>query len=284
MRLLWRTARGETLERSNVESRENRDGVAVASSSDRSRRVAFITGAGSGMGQACAIRLARSGYRIAAADINGQGLEATKSSLATLGSECMCLQIDVSEEAEVEAAMEEVGARYGPPYVLALAAGIYQEAVYVVDVTTAQLDRIFRVNVYAPVYCVRSALSLMIEGAQGGRIILWSSTGAHVSRKGFAAYCASKAAVESLVRTLACELGVHGITVNAIVPGTIDTPMIAGTDMDTYRKLLPARYVAGPEEVAGIVEFLCTSDARYITGSGIVVDGGFLAMHRLASL
>jgi NAD(P)-dependent dehydrogenase (short-subunit alcohol dehydrogenase family) len=247
------------------------------------RRVAVVTGAGSGMGQACAVRLARAGYQIAALDVSADGLRATSQQVECAGAQCLPLQVDVADEHEVDAALARVGAELGRPYALALAAAVYPPPVTVAGVTSAELRRVFDVNVFGVIYCVRAALRLMTESAGGGRIVLWSSTGAHVSKGGMAAYCASKAAIESLGRTLAVEVGEYGITVNVIVPGTIDTPMIAGTDLQRYRDHLPARHVAGPDEVAALVEFLCQPDARYLTGSGIVIDGGFLAMHRFAS-
>lgn len=247
------------------------------------RQVAVITGAGSGMGQACAVRLARAGYRIAALDVSADGLRATSQQVVSAGARCLPIQVDVADEHQVDAAMARVGAELGRPYALALAAAVYPPPVTVAEVTSAELRRVFDVNVFGVIYCVRAALRLMTESTGGGRIVLWSSTGAHVSKGGMAAYCASKAAIESLCRTLAVEAGEYGITVNVIVPGTIDTPMIAGTDLQRYRDHLPARHVAGPGEVAALTEFLCSSDARYLTASGIVIDGGFLAMHRFAS-
>ncbi len=247
---------------------------------DESRRIAVITGAGSGMGQACAMRLARSGYQIAALDISEDGLQATSERVGQAGARCLPIRVNVASESQVDAAMTRIGAELGRPYLLALAAAVYPKPVAVADITSAELHRVFSVNVFGVIYCVRAALKLMAGTEIGGRIVLWSSTGARVSRAGSAAYCASKAAIESLGRTLATEAGEHGITVNVIVPGTIDTPMIAGTDLQQYRDHLPARHVAGPGEVAALVEFLCTADAGYLTGSGIVIDGGFLAMHR----
>lgn len=247
------------------------------------RRVAVITGAGSGMGQACAVRLARAGYQIAALDVSADGLRATSQRVERAGARCLPLLVNVADEHQVEAAMARVGAELGRPYALALAAAVYPPPVTVAEVTSAELRRVFEVNLFGVIYCVRAALRLMADGTAGGRIVLWSSTGAHVSKGGMAAYCASKAAVESLGRTLAVEVGEYGITVNVIVPGTIDTPMITGTDLQRYRDHLPARHVAGPDEVAALVDYLCSSEARYLTGSGIVIDGGFLAMHRFAS-
>jgi NAD(P)-dependent dehydrogenase (short-subunit alcohol dehydrogenase family) len=247
---------------------------------DSADRIAVITGAGSGMGQACAVRLARRGYQIAALDVSDAGLRATSLEVERAGSRCLALRVDVADESDVDAAMARVGAELGRPYLLALAAAVYPTEVRIADLTRAELQRVFSVNFFGVVSCVRAALRLMAGTDIGGRIVLWSSTGARVSRAGGTAYCASKAAIESLGRTLASEVGEYGITVNVVVPGTIDTPMIAGTDLQVYRDHLPARHVAGPDEVAALVEFLCTADARYLTGSGIVIDGGFLAMHR----
>jgi meso-butanediol dehydrogenase/(S,S)-butanediol dehydrogenase/diacetyl reductase len=247
------------------------------------RRVAVITGAGAGMGQACAVRLARAGYQIAALDVSADGLASTSQQVERAGSRCLPIQADVADETQADAALARVGAELGRPYALALAAAVYPPPAPVAEISTAELRRVFEVNLFGVIYCVRAALRLMSGGPAGGRIVLWSSTGAHVSKGGMAAYCASKAAIESLGRTLAVEVGGYGITVNVVVPGTIDTPMIAGTDLQRYRDHLPARHVAGADEVAALVEYLCGPDARYLTGSGIVIDGGFLAMHRFQS-
>jgi NAD(P)-dependent dehydrogenase (short-subunit alcohol dehydrogenase family) len=254
------------------------------SAGQSSGRVAVVTGAGSGMGQASALRLARAGYRIAALDIAEDGLVATKAEAEALGAECLALSVDVSDERAVESAITAVNETLGRPYALALAAGVYQQPTPVVDLPTSELDRIFKVNVYGVFHCVRAGMRVMMHGGDGGRIVLWSSTGARVSKEGFAAYCASKGAIESMARSFACEAGEYGITVNVIVPGAIETPMIAGADLSHFRSHLPARHVAGPEDVAALLEYLCSDEAKYVTGSGIVIDGGFLAMHRLMSL
>lgn len=253
---------------------------AVGHPEDAHRQIAVITGAGSGMGQACAVRLARSGYQIAALDISEDRLATTCQQVELAGSRCLPIAVDVASESQVDSAMARIGVELGRPYLLALAAAIYPVPIALADVNSAELSRVFDVNFFGVVYCVRAALKLMTAVDTGGRIVLWSSVGAHVPSAGFAAYCASKAAIESLGRTLAVEAGEYGITVNVIVPGTIDTPMIAGSDLQVYRDHLPARHVAGPDEVAALVEFLCTAEARYMTGSGIVIDGGFLVMHR----
>ena len=248
-------------------------------------RVAVITGAGSGMGRACAVRLARSGYSIAALDISEPGLRTTRQQVEAGGGTCLPVYVDVADESQVDAAMTRVGAELGRPYVLALAAGISPRSrTAVADLSSEELQRVFAVNVFGVMYCLKSALRLMTGDSEGGRIVLWASTGARISAPGSAAYCASKAAVESIGRTLANELARSGITVNVILPGAIDTPMIAGDDLQFFSEVLPAGYVAGPEEVASLVEFLCGPDAGYLTGSGILMDGGFATMHLLHHL
>jgi NAD(P)-dependent dehydrogenase (short-subunit alcohol dehydrogenase family) len=245
-------------------------------------RVVVVTGAASGQGRACALLLARSGWLVGALDRDRPGLERLREEIERGGGRCLDVTVDVSSEGQVVDGMRRIRDELGEAYALLAAASAYPVArIPLADVTHDDLARLFAINVFGVVTCAREAAAQMRAAGRGGRIVLWSSTGARVSGVGHLAYCASKAAVESLVRGLAAELGPDRITVNGIAPGVVDTPMIAGTDFEALESLLPVRRVGTPDDVAQLAEYLCSDGAGYVTGATMLVDGGFCALHAL---
>ena len=225
-------------------------------------RVAVVTGAARGIGQAIAETLAANGARVAALD-----LEAPDHA-GMLGVAC-----DVSEEAAVEAAFERVEAELGSADVLVLNAGIFPIVPYE-ETSTELWERTLAINLTGAFLCARRALPGMRERGYGRVIAIGSSAGKTGGAKAIAAYAASKAGIMAMAKSIANEYAREGITANALAPTLIDTPMIA--DARDLKDKIPVGRFGKPEEVAALVCFLASEHAGYITGEVTDINGGFL--------
>ena len=236
-------------------------------------RTAVVTGAASGQGRATARLLAEKGARVAALDIDEAGAASLAEEIEQAGGRALALPVDVSDPGAVTAAFAESADRLGPAYILAAAAAVFPEPCYSFLRPLEDTARVLAVNLLGAVHCADEAARQMVEAGQGGRMVLWSSIGAGSVIDGHAAYCAGKAGIEGLTRALAAELGRYGITVNAIAPGAIDTPMITPPGPDYYQRV-PAGRIGQPEEAARLVGFLCTEATEFLTGAVLALDGG----------
>ena len=244
---------------------------------DLSGRVAVITGAASGQGRAAARRLHRAGATVAALDLNAEGL-------ATLEDDILTLVVDNSDPDQVAEAFGEIENSLGPTYILASAAAVWAGWNSIVDMDYGDVERIFRINTFGTLYCVKNAARQMIREAEGGRIILWSSIAAARGQAGDIPYSGSKAALEGMARPLAAELAQHEITVNVIAPGAVDTPMLAGTELSFYDTVLPGRRIGTPDEIAELVAWLCSPLSRFVTGAVIPINGGVASINGMWAL
>ena len=245
-------------------------------------KVALITGAGRGFGRAIARAFAREGARVAANYLGSRaGAEAVVAEAERLGAEAVALRGDVAREDDVKALVAATLERFGRLDVLVNNAGIMVRAP-MVAVPAEECRRMFDVNVTGTMLCSRHALPHMVEG-KGGRIINLSSQLAQrpVGGGGFAAYAATKGAIESLTRVLAAEVGVHGITVNAIAPGGIDTDMSRDVMTPEYRARrlaeLPLRRFGSVDDVAYCAVVLASDEAGYLTGQILHPSGGWVS-------
>ena len=245
------------------------------------RRVALVAGAGSGRGRAMAQRLAADGLAVAVLDLDTDAAEKVAGEIRERGNEAMAVGgVDVSDRAQVDAAVQRVRDELGPVLVLVNNAGItgFREFLKITD---EKWDRIMRVNLNGPFYCTQAVVPDM-EKAGWGRVVNISSSSAQGGQPYMVHYVTSKAGLIGFTKALALELGPLGITVNTIPPGFIDTPMLResesrgmlGGSVDEHAGRTPVRRAGRPEDIAAACSFLVSEEAGYITGQVIGVNGG----------
>jgi glucose 1-dehydrogenase len=245
-------------------------------------KVALVTGAARGIGQATAVELARAGAVIALNDIDHEA-EETVRLIEDLGRPVSFHQGDVSSRASVEATVDAVVRTHGRLDCLIANAGISVPE-HFLEITDEVMQRTLDINLRGVILCGQAAARQMVRQGEGGQIVNISSVHAVASFRGFAVYDAAKAGVMRLTATMAADLAEHQITVNAIGPGWMLTPMNAAA-YDTPEKRaavdasLPLHRVGLPEEIGGVAAFLCSPAASYVTGSFILVDGGLSLAH-----
>lgn len=233
-------------------------------------RNAVVTGGGSGIGLAIARRLAADGHRVAALDLNPPA-----DVSAVLG-----LKADVTDRAAVDDALAAVREQLGPVTVLVNAAGLDGFERFT-DLTFDAWQRVIDVNLNGTFHCIQAAVPDMVA-ACWGRIVNISSSSAQSGQPFMAHYVAAKSAVNGLTKALALELGPKGVTVNAVPPGFIDTPMLRqaedrqllGGSVEYHVERTPVRRVGRPEDIAAVCAFLVSAEAGYVTGQILGVNGG----------
>ena len=246
---------------------------------DFSGKVAFVTGAGSGIGRATAIAFAQAGASVTAADIAEKGLRETIAEIEALGGTSLPVLCDVTKSADIKSALEKTVAKFGRLDAAFNNAGIEQAAQPLAELTEEVWDRTIAVNLKSVFLCMKYQIEIMLR--QGSGAIVNTASGAGVlAIRNQSSYCASKFAVVAASKVAALEYASNNIRVNAICPGIIDTPMIARFTGDTEsgRARVIAQEPIGrmgrPEEIAGTVLWLCSDAAGFVTGHAMVVDGG----------
>lgn len=242
-------------------------------------KVAIVTGAGQGMGKAVAERLAQGGSKIVVFDINPDQAEAAISSLNEYSSESMVVTGDVTKKDDVEKAVKDTVDRFGQVDILINNAGVLRPTA-VIDIDEKEWDWVVAVNLKGTFLFSQAVLKIMRKN-NWGRIVNFSSTaGKNISTVGGAHYTSAKAAILGFTRHLAKEEAGHGITVNSVCPGLIDTEMVRNTidpvKTQKYADSFPISRLGEPEEVAELVAFLCSNRAAYITGASLDINGGDL--------
>jgi 3-oxoacyl-[acyl-carrier protein] reductase len=236
-------------------------------------QVAVVTGAARGIGRGIASVLAREGARVVVADLD---FEAAQRTAAELGQGALAVAADVTDRSSVEALAAAAVEAFGRVDILAANAGIYPSTA-LASIDDALWDRVMGINVKGALHAIQACTPAML--ARGyGRIVLTSSiTGPVTGQVGFAHYGASKAAMLGLMRSAAVELATSGITVNAVMPGNIETPGLAETSEEHQRLMfssIPMGRFGTAEEVGWAVRFLASPEAGYVTGQTLIVDGG----------
>ncbi len=258
--------------------------------SNQSTSVAWVTGAGRGIGRAISLRLAADGFALAINDIDAGTLHEVQQEIESAGGRALPVPGDIMDEETVRDIVAEIMDELGSLDVLVANAGIIHIGP-LLDTTLEEFNRVQNVNVRGVFLCGREAARQMIEQG-GGKIINAASVAGHRGGKYQIAYCASKFAVVGMTQCMAREFAPHGITVNAYCPGIVDTRMwdhidvvrseMMGMEKGAAReealKLVPLGRQEEPEDVANLVSFLASSDSDYITGQAINVCGG-IYMH-----
>jgi NAD(P)-dependent dehydrogenase (short-subunit alcohol dehydrogenase family) len=246
-------------------------------------KIALITGCGSGIGRATALAFAREGANVTCADIDQTGGEATVAAIREAGGTAEFARADVTDANQVQALINRIVSAHGRLDCAYNNAGIEGDVIETHEATERNFDRIMAVNVKGVWLCLKYEIRQMLKQG-GGAIVNTASVAGLAGFPALSLYVASKHAVVGLTKSAALECAQSGIRINAVCPGPVDTPMmerIANNEGRPGRKdfeaFVPMRRYANPNEIANTVAWLCSSQASYVTGVSMPVDGGLFA-------
>ncbi|WP_225336092.1 glucose 1-dehydrogenase [Halomicrobium urmianum] len=241
---------------------------------------ALVSGAASGIGRATAQRFAEEGASVVAADIDVDGGEETVSQIESEGGEATFVETDVTDESDLATAVETAVDTYGGLDFAFNNAGIEGDQVGFSEQDNANWNQVLDINLNGVFFAMREEIPAMLESG-GGAIVNTSSIAGILGFPNLSPYVASKHGVVGLTKTAAVEFSSEGLRVNAVLPGVIDTPMVARSgeqDPESTEQTIagiPASRLGQPEEIASAVVWLCSEDASYVTGQPLPVDGGY---------
>jgi NAD(P)-dependent dehydrogenase (short-subunit alcohol dehydrogenase family) len=240
-------------------------------------KVAFVTGAASGIGRASAVAFAAEGARVAILDRTEDALNETADAIRNAGGEVLTIACDVSKPEEVEAAVARTVETFGRLDIAFNNAGVENKAASVAEIELDEWDRILDVNLRGTFVCMKHELAQMVR--QGSGVVVNTSSGAGIRGvAGGAAYAASKHAIIGLTKSAALDYAKSNIRVNAVLPGNIETPMMdrfTGGDIQKAIDLEPVGRLGKPEEIADAVLWISADLGAFVTGASISVDGGW---------
>lgn len=243
-------------------------------------KVAIITGAGSGLGQATALRLAEEGINIAVVDINETGGNETVELVKKLGVDAFFVKADVSKLADVKNYVEKTVEKFGTIDYFFNNAGISGSGKYFLETSPEDIEQIVGINLLGALYGARFVAEVMLKNG-GGSIVNTASSAGVIGQDTVVTYSATKHGIVGMTKSLVAEYAKDGLRVNAVAPGPTETPMVkayfeANPQMKANAESgIPQKRLGTPEEVAELVAFLLTSKAQYINGEVISIDGGF---------
>ncbi|PBB04844.1 SDR family NAD(P)-dependent oxidoreductase [Salimicrobium humidisoli] len=245
-------------------------------------KAGLVTAAGSGIGRASAIALAKSGAKVMVSDVSEEGGNETVKMITDEGGEAQFFKCDVSDEDQVKALVDETVSAFGKLDIAHNNAGINAGQVKIGEMESADWDKTIKINLYGVFYCVKHQINAMLETGGGSIVNSASGSGLEGSAK-MTPYTASKHGVVGLTKSVALEYGKQGIRINAIAPGATITPAIekwAENHPEQYNGVLeslPAGEMSTPEDQGNVVAFLCSDLAKQINGVTVPVDGGYTA-------
>lgn len=244
-------------------------------------KCALITGGGSGIGRAVCLALAREGADVAVADVNPQAAEATSQEVRKSGRKAVALRVDVTDPASVQAMVGGAVRELGRIDVLVNSAGV-REIVPFLDLPFVDWQRVIATNLTGTFLCSQAVAQYLVAQGRGGKIVNITSVAGVMAVPNRPAYVSSKHAVVGLTKEMAMELGDKNIQVNAVAPGVVETGMTSSYFANpelvaSLKKVHPAGRWAQPEEIAGLILFLASDEAGFITGATFLIDGGFAA-------
>ena len=244
-------------------------------------KVAIVTGAGTGIGRAIALRFAQEGAAVVI-DYVGRPDNAAEvvQQIVTAGGKALAVEADVSQPAQVQSLIDQAVQKFDRLDVLVNNAGVETKIPFL-EIPLDVWSRTIAIDLTGPFLCAQAAAKRMVGQGGGGRIINISSVHEDIPMPTNSAYCAAKGGLRMLLRTICVELAPHGITVNNIGPGAIDTPMDAPLKahpemMKALLAEIPIGRMGKPEEIAGLATYLASDEAGYVTGSTYFIDGGML--------
>jgi 3-oxoacyl-[acyl-carrier protein] reductase len=244
---------------------------------DLTGKVALVTGSGRGIGKAIALRLSEAGAIVIINDVSDSAA-ATAEEIITAGKQSLFIKADVGSSSEVNQMVEKIVSAYGKIDILVNNAGITRDQI-TLRMTDEEWDAVININLKSAFYCTRSVLKYMMK-QRWGRIINISSISGIMGNPGQINYCAAKAGLIGITRTVAKEMASRQITVNAIAPGFIETDMtqkIPDKIKEECMRRIPQGGFGTPRDVAEAVTFFASNEARYITGQVLCVDGGMVS-------
>jgi NAD(P)-dependent dehydrogenase (short-subunit alcohol dehydrogenase family) len=243
-------------------------------------QVAIVTGSDSGIGRATAVRLAENGFDLGITwHEDEEGATGTAREVEQKGRRAEVRRLDLTQLPQAADAIDELADALGGIDVLVNNAGTGATQPFL-EFGWEDWQRDISVDLHGPFLCSQRAARRMVDQGRGGRIINITSVHEHIPLRGASAYCSAKGGLGLLTKVMALELGEHGITVNAVAPGEIATPMTGQEDQDPDEedRPVPAGRPGSAHEIAAFVAFLASPDARYATGESIVVDGGLMLL------